>query len=428
MKLAGSHDTGSLEMAEQQIALRDRHNGWVFFMAFVLGFFAAPVTYVGIVQATLCNKLGASATVSNLPLSGYLVANIAPLFAACWIPLRLERAVVVWSNSIAAFLLTAVFVALLLPLDRSILLTIVIVQSLLMGIVSSLSGIYLYQCLGRGSSEAGRARALKRTFTWGPLSAVAGSLLAQFILNGGIPFLAFPSDFATLYLIGIPCRLTVAWATRQFDLPPIKDAPRRPFFPYITTSLREYLGSKPLLLLWVSFFLWYSTLNVLPNLSLYTRESMGRDPKELAGLVMALRFGFKSMGGWFLGVASLRWGVRMPVMLTVVLVGSAALWASMVPGLPYLFAFGLMGAGELGGAYFLNYALALSTPATGARNLSIVNLATPLSSLTPAFHGRLADRFGFLASFACAFGTALVALWLVARLPKTRDGGSTGTI
>ena len=63
----------------------------------------------------------------------------------------------------------------------------------------------------------------------------------------------------------------------------------------------------------------------MPNLLLYTRQTMGRDPKELAGLVMALRFGFKSLGGWFLGAAALRWGVRMPVMLTVVLVGAAAL-------------------------------------------------------------------------------------------------------
>lgn len=427
MNSAGTHDMGSLEKADELVALRDRHNGWVFFLAFLLGYFAAPVTYVGIVQATLCNKLGASATVSNLPLSGYLVANIAPLFAACWIPLRLERSLVVWSNTIAASLLTAVFVALLLPLDKATLLAIVIVQSLLMGIASSLSGIYLYQCLGRGSSEAGRARALKRTFTWAPVSAVAGSLLAQFILNGGIPFMTFPSDFATLYLIGIPCRLTAAWATGRFDLPLIEDQPQRHFFPYLAASLKEYLHSTPLVLLWVSFFLWYSTLNVMPNLSLYTRQTMERDPKELAGLVMALRFGFKSLGGWFLGAAALRWGVRMPVMLTVVLVGGAALWASVVPGYAYLLAFGMMGAGELGGAYFLNYALALSTPVTGARNLSIVNLATPLSSLTPALHGRLADRFGFLVSFACAVCTALVALCLVARLPKTGSRRSAVT-
>ena len=87
----------------------------------------------------------------------------------------------------------------------------------------------------------------------------------------------------------------------------------------------------------------------------------------------------------------------------------------------------MMGAGELGGAYCLNYALALSTPMTGARIYPILNLATPLSSLTPALHGRLADRFGFLVSFACALCEALVALWLVTRLPKTGSRGPTVT-
>jgi hypothetical protein len=84
-----------------------------------------------------------------------------------------------------------------------------------------------------------------------------------------------------------------------------------------------------------------------------------------------------------------------------------------VPGYGYVFAFGLLGAGELGGAYFPNYVASLSTVGGGTRNLAILTLATPAASFAPAMHGYLTDRIGFYASFIFGIVTAAAAVALL---------------
>lgn len=137
---------------------------------------------------------------------------------------------------------------------------------------------------------------------------------------------------------------------------------------------------------------------------------------------MALRFGFKSVAGFALGVISLRRGIRAPLVTTIALLVAAPLWSWVAPGYLYLFAFGLMGAGELGGGYFPNYMVAVSPAAQGARNLALLNLATPVASASPVLYGVLTDAFGFSASFVLAGVTALAALWFVLKLPDGRSG------
>ena len=39
----------------------------------------------------------------------------------------------------------------------------------------------------------------------------------------------------------------------------------------------------------------------MPNLALFAREALSREPQELSGWMMALRFGFKCVGGFLLG-------------------------------------------------------------------------------------------------------------------------------
>jgi Na+/melibiose symporter-like transporter len=280
----------------------------------------------------------------------------------------------------------------------------------------------MYQCLGRGTTEEGRARALKLTFTIGPITAVAGSLGAQFVLNQGIPTLPFPYDFAFLYLMGMPCRVAIALVFSRFRLAPVAEQPRPSFLEYMKESFRAFTHVRILSLLWLGYFFWYCTLNAMPNLSLYTRNALGRDPKELSGLIMALRFGFKCLGGWALGAIALKWGARAPVIVTVLLVGSAALWTWTVPGYFYLLAFGLLGAGELGGAYMPNYCLTVSEASAGARNLAVLMVATPLSGISPPVHGALTDLYGFPASFSFAIATGALSLLLVLKLPaRPRD-------
>ncbi len=82
--------------------------------------------------------------------------------------------------------------ALILPLGNSLRIAVVIGECLVYGLLNGIINIYQLQCLARGTTELGRARALKLTFGFGPIAAVAGSLGTQFVLKGGIPGLAFP--------------------------------------------------------------------------------------------------------------------------------------------------------------------------------------------------------------------------------------------
>ena len=396
----------------------DRRNGYIFFISYWFIYLAAPVLYVDVVQAALCDKLGANATLANLPSSAYLFGCLAPILLTWVLPYRLERAAVVAASLATAGLSSLVCLFLVLPIGNSLRLSVVIGQGLIMGILSSVAQVYMYQCLGRGTTLGGRARALKLTFTFSPIAAVAGSLGAQFVLNRGLSFVNFPYDFALLYFISVPCMIVVGLVSARYKLVAVKEETRKPFLHYIVHSVRSFSGVRPLLMLWLGYAFWYATLAAMPNLSLYTRHAIGRDPKELSGLMMALRFGSKSLGGFALGAIMLRKGVRAPLIVTVLLVGAAVLWVWAVPGYFYLLAFGLLGAGELGGAYFPNYALAVSSPATGARDQALLSVAAVAASLSAAFHGILTDTFGFPASFVFGTATAGLALWVVLRLPS----------
>lgn len=391
----------------------DRRNGWVFTLCYALIFFSAPVIYVGVVQATLLDKLGASAAIANLPASTYMMGQIAPLFFSWLVPHRLERSMVVWANLMTASVIGMVFLSLILPAPPELRIGAVVLQGLLQGLSSSTSFVFMVQCLRRGTSEAGLALTLKRTFGLTPLIAVAGSLGAQYVLNPGLPFLPYPYDFAVIYLAGATCMTGVALSARRFQLLEVADEPRTAFVSFLTGSARSFFADRRMSFLWLAYVLWYASLSITSNLSLYTRSAMGRDPKDFSGLIMAIRFGCKSAGGFLLGGLSERSGIRAGVIGTTVLLVLGCAWAWAIPGWGYLFAFGLLGAGELGGAYLPNYVSRLSTPAESTRNLAMITLATPASSFAPVMHGVLSDRFGFAASFAMGIACALAALLLV---------------
>ena len=100
------------------------------------------------------------------------------------------------------------------------------------------------------------------------------------------------------------------------------------------------------------------------------------------------------------------------------LLGLSMVWAWAVPGYLYLGAFGLMGAGELGGTYFPNTLLTWSSPVNALRDMSILNLAIPAAGPAASMHGILTDHWGFPASFIFGIATAVVALVLVFKLPR----------
>ena len=229
-----------------------------------------------------------------------------------------------------AALLATVCMLLVFPVTDRVRIAAVIGHGVIQGLSSSVAFVYMWQCLKRGTTLDGRARALKLTFTVGPIAAVGGSLGAQFVLNHGIPAFEYPYDFAFLE----------------------------------SEAQREALS------------------------------------------------------GFVLGVIAARFGIRGPLITTVCLLGLAAVWPLLAPGYTYLLAFGLMGAGELGGAYFPNYVVAFSPHAAAAVNLSLLNLVNPASSVGPVLHGALTERHGFSASFTLGALAAVASLLLVFRLPS----------
>ena len=56
----------------------DRYNGRLYLFSYMLIYFCGPIDYVGVVQASLCNKLGASHTVANLPAAAVSLGYIVP--------------------------------------------------------------------------------------------------------------------------------------------------------------------------------------------------------------------------------------------------------------------------------------------------------------------------------------------------------------
>ena len=399
----------------------NRRNGLIFIASSGLLFFAAPVIAVGVVQAALADKLGASALVANLPMSAYLLGALLPPVLSWVVPHRYTRATAVASNLVTATVLGVIAFLLFFPFSDTIRLVAVIGQGLIQGFSAYVSQVYRYQCLRRGTTVEGRASAFKWTYTWGPILAVAGSLWAQFVLGGGVPWLEYPYDFGVLYLIGVPSVAGVAFLCSRYQLVSVPEEKRPPFVQYFRTGIGAFVRDRTLVLLWLAFFMWFMLINAVPNLSLYTREVLGGDPKDYSGWIMAMRFGVKSVGGFVLGTMAIRWGIRSPLFASMVLLGAGILWGWTVPGYAYLFAFGLMGAGELGGSYFPNYAISFSSAADSTRNMSLLMLASPLSFFGPALHGVLADHFGFEASFTFALVAAIVSLFLLYPLPARRS-------
>ena len=406
-------------MASTLSARIEERNGLIFFVSVALAYFAAPVTYVGIVQAALCDKLGASATVSNLPTSAYLIGSAAPLLLSWAVPPALERAVMVWVHVLMAVLLALVGITLILPVDNSVRIAAVIGHGLIMGLLGSVAGVYIVQCLGRGTKLERRAKALKLAYALGPVAAVAGSLGAQALLSQGIPWLRYPYDFACLYFAGVPCMAAIALLSGRYVLEPITPEKSPPLGQYVIVSVKQFFKVRALALAGVAYVFFFLSLEGMSNLSLYTKEALGRDPKDFSGLIMALRFGFKCIAGYILGVITHRWGIRAPVIGTLLPLMGAMVWAWIMPGYLFLFTFALLGAAELGGIYYPAYVLAISSPEAGARNLSVLTLVTCVAGVAPAVHGALTDGFGFQASFLFGALTAMFAFYLSLRIPAT---------
>src|SRR2546429_8338646 len=91
-----------------------------------LSYLASPITFIN-VHATCCKRLGASATVANLPSTAYLAMAAFPLLVAWYFPVvSLFRRILVVNYSAFAAGSAAVAVVLLLPVAAWVKITILV--------------------------------------------------------------------------------------------------------------------------------------------------------------------------------------------------------------------------------------------------------------------------------------------------------------
>lgn len=144
-----------------------------------------------------------------------------------------------------------------------------------------------------------------------------------------IPGLHYPFNFVVLYLVALPCMVLRGALSGRYRPIAVPDEKTPPFLTYFRRSTAAFVQDRRLLVAWIAYLLWYFTLGSMTNLSLYTREALGRIPLELAGSIMALLFGLNELAGFGIGALfqlELRRGAKAAMVATVVLVGCAIVW------------------------------------------------------------------------------------------------------
>jgi MFS family permease len=399
-------------------------------------YLAAPVLYVGITQASLCDRLGADTRTSNLPGTLFFAMTAMPALYAWLSPgvgaLRRNLGLLYGTSAIMLGMLA---ITLSLPVSDSFKLCMVILQGGVSGAVMPAAIGLLWEVMGRGSDESRRGLALGLAFGAGPLLAVLGSL-GQTALLGGDLFgwhfdgLAYPRNFIILFAAGVPVMGLAAAVSQLFVIQPVaQEQPREPlsavrgllvgillmlvsiasmhvadspidpangasagllnsgqFFRVLgilsavgavvafVTHFRSVLQQRILLLATVVTILMYAG-NVIPsNMNLYSGEALGDLPEKYAGVQNMLRFGFKVVAGAMLGWLLTRTNPRVGILATASIFLLAQIWAMCVTGPWYLVAFGIHGAGELVGVYAPNYIVSASRRDQLRRNMAFVTM------------------------------------------------------
>lgn len=395
-----------------------------------LTYLAAPVLYIGI-QAGLCKRLHASNAMANLPSTVFAAMAWFPVIIAWLFPqARLLKKTL--SLAYGLMSLTGLLIAVLMisrPSNEIIIWSLV-VQAALLGCCNGVISILNWEALDRGVSARLRGKALGLAFGLGPAFAVVGSLLAQLLLNGKLfgwqppQWLSlnhYPYNYAILFCTCAACMGLASLMVHLYRIPlPMVDTEREPFHVAVLGGFKGMISNRILLIACIAYLLVYCGNLVQNNMNIFTRISVGRAPEDLVGYQLALRFSFKMLAGFLLGWLLIRTNPKVPLLVTVGLQIAGVLWVLMVPGYWFMLAFGLMGAGELFGVYYINYPVCCSPKSQVRRNIAFLGLISSTVGLAPMLYGWISDTWSLRASFWTAmiimiFTAALVFFKLPAR-------------
>lgn len=447
LSMADAPQTCSLSWPEQ------RWNLILFAVCTGTQYLAAPVLYVGITQASLCDRLGADTRTSNLPGTLFFAMTAMPALIA-WLSPRvssLKRNLSLFYGT-SALMLATLAVTLALPVSNQFKLAMIVLQGGVSGAVMPAAIALLWEVMGRGTDESRRGLALSLAFGAGPLLAVAGSF-GQTALLGGDLFgwhfagLAYPTNFIILFAAGAPVMGMAAIFSQFFVIAPVEqEQAREPVSSVIglliglplmlaavalmqfssapvdvaealsSTSpftgvrlrtagglcavgavlafifhFRTILQQRVLLLATLVTILVYAG-NVIPsNMNLYSTEALGDLPEKYAGVQNMLRFSFKVVAGAVLGWVLTRTNPRVGILATASIFFVAQVWAMFVTGPWYLVAFGIHGAGELVGVYAPNYIVSASRRDQLRRNMAFVTMLMVPAAPAGYLYGAIVD-------------------------------------
>ncbi|NLX99353.1 MAG: MFS transporter [Rhodopirellula sp.] len=413
------------EMTISECVLSERdqlRNGLIFITCWALVYLVAPVIYVGIVQAAICNTLGTSDTVANLPQAVYMWLMPTPVLIAWLFPSeRFLKPLLVLSF----FLLGAAgaVVAVMFNIaPREWIATAIIVHAGVTGATNSVSFVCLWELVGRGMTAKRRGKTLGWCYGVGPGLAVLGSFLSQLVLSGNfldvvrVPLIPEPWRYIILYAATVPTMWLAAFLGSRAVLPPAGPEPATVSrIANIASGIRQYATHPLIMITATAYLLTYVGGNmILPNMALYVREVTDELPETYSGLQMLLRFSFKIAAGFALGWIVTRTHPKAGLLVTTGICLLGVMWALVIPGKWYLLSFGLIGAGELFGVYFPNYIVTCSAPNRIRENVAYTTLLTFAVGFAGGAFGMIADTFGLRTSFVVASAILAVAITLVA--------------
>jgi hypothetical protein len=403
-------------------------NAIIYTSLIALTYLAAPVLYVDLLHTGMFKRLHTSDTLANLPSTVYLAMAWFPFIAAWLFPqARLLKPLMSFAYGLTALMGAVVAVVILVQPSREIIIGVLLVHAALVGCAIGLTGILNWEALHRGVSEQLRGKALGLAFGLGPTFAVAGSLGAQLLLNNKLfdlrlpqwMTLAYPYNYVFLFGVSVVCMSLAAFLVHLYRIPiPKVDNDRESFSVAVLGGFKSILSNRVLLIACMAYLLVYCGNMVQNNMSIFTKEAVGVEPDHLAGFQLALRFSFKILAGFLLGWLLTRTNPKVPLLVTVGLQMAGVIWVLMVPGYWFLMAFGLMGAGELFGVYYINYPVCCSPKSQIRRNIACLGLISSLVGLSPMLYGWISDTWNLRASFWTAFAIlAFTTILVVVRLP-----------
>jgi len=401
--------------AETLTSRQQTRNAICYALIVSISYLTAPVCYVGLMHAALCHSAGASKMVANLPTSMAAFFGLAPLVAAWLFPYtRWIKPVMSYGYTLSAMGGLIVPIVLICPTPNWLRIAATILHAAVLLACNGTAGVFMWEAVIRGTTEGKRGKTFSITFGIGPFFAVASSVGAQFVLNRG----PYPYNFAIIFLTGSVLLLVNAVVARRFVIPSAGEVVEREAFgTFFVGGLRSFFASRTLVLLAAAYLLFYTALVAMNNALLNVKHVLDVQPQEMAGWCSALRFGTKGLAGVFLGLLLARYGARSPAVATAIVLAVTNLWTMFVPGYAYLIAFGLFGAGELGGLYYPHYVAAASRPDRLKRNICIYQIIGTFGTLSAALLGFVADRYGMTASAGLALGAAALPLLIFAALP-----------